>query len=169
MIASSPVRVFLAVAASVLICAAAAYAAAPAITADGAGDVELGATSTELREAGLIGHVKPGCELAPGTRSAKLKAPLKGQVNFTLTSPRKVDNIVITGGAAKASGVGVGARKHDIKVAFPHVNFDHSTESVFGIILAKIPRRDGGKLQFAVDVTTKKVTLIGVPFIAFCE
>ena len=54
-------------------------------------------------------------------------------------------------------------------MAFPHVKFDHGTEDVFGITLAKVPKRDGGKFQFAVDVGTKKVTLIGVPFIAFCE
>ncbi len=168
MIASRPVRASLALAASVLIGGAVAYAAAPAITADGVGDVELGAKASDLRHAGLIGQLRHGCELAPHTRTAKLKAPLEGQVNFTQTTPRRVDNIAVSGGA-KASGVGIGSRKHKIKVAFPHVKFDHGTEDVFGIILAKVPKSDGGKLQFAVDVGTKKVTLIGVPFIAFCE
>ena len=168
MTASGPARALLAVIASALIGGAVAYAAAPAITADGAGDVELGAKAFDLRQAGLIGQVRHGCELAPHTRAAKLKPPLEGQVNFTLTMPRLADNISITGGA-KASGVGVGSRKHDIRAAFPHVNFDHNTDDVFGITLAKIPRRDGGKFQFATDIATKKVTLIGVPFIAFCE
>jgi hypothetical protein len=168
MIATNPVRAFLAVTASVLIGGASAYAAAPAITSDGAGDVELGAKASELRQSGLIGRSRHGCELAPHTRAAKLKPPLEGEVNFTPTKPRRVDNIFITGGA-KASGVGVGSRKHEIKAAFPHVKFDHGTDEVFGITLAKIPKSDGGKLQFAVDVGTKKVTLIGVPFIAFCE
>ena len=168
MIASGPARASLALAASVLIGGAVAYAAGPAITADGVGDVELGANASELRQAGLIGRVRPGCELAPNTRSAKLKPPLEGTVNFTQATPRRVDNIAISGGA-KASGVGIGSRKHKIKATFPHVKFDHGTEDVFGIILAKVPKSDGGKLQFAVDVGTKKVTLIGVPFIAFCE
>ena len=158
----------LAVAASVLIAGAAAYAAAPAITGDGVGDVKLGKKASELRQAGLIGKLRHGCELAPDTRTAKLKPPLEGQVNFTLTTPRRADNIVVSGGA-KASGVGVGSRKHQVKATFPHVKFDHGTEDVFGITLAKVPKRDGGKFQFAVDVGTKKVTLIGVPFIAFCE
>jgi hypothetical protein len=169
MIARSPVRAFLAVAATVLIGAAVAYAAAPAITANGAGQVDLGASATDLRAAGLIGHVKPGCELAPGTRTAKLKARLEGVANFTQTTPRLVDNITITGGSAKAFGVGIGASKQKVLNTFPHVNFDHDTDSVFGITLAKIPKRDGGKIQFAIDVGTQKVTLIGVPFIAFCE
>ena len=79
----------LAVAASVLIAGAAAYAAAPAITGDGVGDVKLGKKASELRQAGLIGKLRHGCELAPDTRTAKLKPPLEGQVNFTLTKPRR--------------------------------------------------------------------------------
>jgi hypothetical protein len=169
MIARRPVRAFLAVAVTVLIGAAAAYAAAPAITANGAGQVDLGATAHDLRAAGLIGHVKPGCELAPGTHTAKLKARLEGVVNFSLTTPHVADNLTITGGSAKASGVGIGASKQDITNAFPHAKFDHNTESVFGITLVKIPKSDGGKIQFALDVGTQRVTLIGVPFIAFCE
>ena len=167
MIVGRPVRV-VAVAAAILIGGAAAYAAAPAITADGVGDVELGAKASKLKQAGLIKGLRDGCELAPNTRTAKLKAPLQGEVNFTQTKPRRANDIIIRGGA-KASGVGVGSSKHAIKVAFPHVKFDHGTENVFGITLAKIPKSDGGKFQFAVDVGTKKVTLIGVPFIAFCE
>jgi hypothetical protein len=46
---------------------------------------------------------------------------------------------------------------------------DRETEEVFGITLVKIPKNGGGRLQFAVDVDTKKVDLIGIPFIAFCE
>jgi hypothetical protein len=168
MIVGGSVRALLAVAASVLIGGAVAYAAAPAITGDGVGDVELGAKASELRQAGLIGRLRHGCELAPHTRTAKLKAPLEGEVNFTLTTPRRADNILVSGGA-KASGVGIGSSKHAIKTAFSHVKFDHGTEDVFGITLAKVPKSDGGKFQFAVDVATKKVTLIGVPFIAFCE
>jgi hypothetical protein len=166
--APNPIRAVLAVTACVLFATAAAFAAAPAITADGAGKVKLGAKASALRQAGLIGKVRRGCELAPHTRAAKLKPPLKGSVNFTQSTPRRVDNIAITGGA-KASGVGVGSRKRKIKAAFPRVKFDHGTDDVFGITLAKVPRSNGGKLQFAVDVQTKRVTLIGVPFIAFCE
>jgi hypothetical protein len=169
MIASRPVKGLLAVVVTVLIGAAVAHATAPAITAGGAGQVELGAAATDLRAAHLIGHVKPGCELAPGTHTAKLKKRLEGVVNFSLTTPHTVDNITINGGSAKASGVGIGASEQKIINAFPHAKFDHDTESVFGITLVKIPKRDGGKIQFALDVGTQKVTLIGVPFIAFCE
>jgi hypothetical protein len=144
-------------------------AAAPKITAKGVGQVKLGKTFRELRSAGLVGRLRPGCELGgPNTRSARLKTPLKGQVNFTLTSPRKVTDITIRGGA-KARGVGIGATIPQIKAAFPKAKVDHSTESVFGITLVRIPKNGGGRIKFAVDVNTKKVTLIGVPVIAFCE
>lgn len=155
--------------AALLIAGGAAYAGSAAITADGVGDVEVGARASELREAGLIGKLRPGCELGgPDTRTARLKPPLEGQVNFTLTKPRRADNILVTGGAT-ASGVGIGSRKRAIKNAFPNVKIDHDTEEVFGVTLAKVPKSDGGKFQFAIDVATKKVTRIGVPFIAFCE
>jgi hypothetical protein len=157
------------VAASLLLGGAAAYGAGAQITGDGVGAVELGAKASELSQAGLIGPLKPGCELGgPKTRTAKLKAPLKGSVNFTLTTPRRVDNILVTGGAT-ASGVGIGSRKRAIKNEFPHVKVNHTTESVFGITSFRVPRPDGGKFEFAVDVDTKRVTLIGIPFIAFCE
>jgi hypothetical protein len=147
----------------------AGHAAAKKITAQGVGQVKLGKTAKQLRDAGLIGRLHPGCELGgPNTRSARLKAPLTGQVNFTLTAPRRVTDIAIAGGG-KARGVGIGATIPQIKAAFPKAKVDHSTEDVFQITLVRIPKDGGGKIKFAVDVDTKRVTLIGVPFIAFCE
>jgi hypothetical protein len=146
-----------------------ATGAAQKITAAGVGQVKLGKTFQELRAAGLVGRLRPGCELGgPDTRSARLKAPLEGNVNFTLTSPRRVMDITIRGGA-KARGVGIGATIPQIKAAFPKAIVDHSTDEVFGITLVKIPKDGGGRIKFAVSVDTHKVTLIGVPRIAFCE
>jgi hypothetical protein len=144
-------------------------AAAKKITAAGVGKVKLGKTFRELRAAGLIGRLRQGCELSgPNTRSARLKAPLKGSVDFTRTSPRRVKRIAVRGGA-KARGVGIGATVAQIKTAFPKAKVDHTTEQLFRITLVKIPKDGGGRIQFAVDVDTKKTTLIGVPAIAFCE
>lgn len=145
-------------------------AAAPQkITAKGVGTVKIGKTFAELREDGLIGPLRKGCELGgPNTRSAKLKAPLKGNVNFTLKAPRKVTDITIRGGA-KARGVGIGSTIPAIKAAFPKAKVDHSTDQVFQVTLVKVPKTGGGRITFAVDVNTKKTTLVGVPFIAFCE
>ena len=47
--------------------------------------------------------------------------------------------------------------------------FDHSSDSVFGITTVKVPRSEGGRWQLGVDTTTHRVTVIGVPFLAFCD
>src|SRR3954470_21001143 len=107
--------------------------AAVKITPSGVGGVKLGKTYTALHNAGLIGKIHHGCELGgANTRSANLKSPLKGQVNFTLHSPRKVTNITVRGGA-KARGVGVGDKIPAIKAAFPKAKVDHSTDDTFEI------------------------------------
>jgi hypothetical protein len=144
-------------------------AALKKITAAGVGQVKLGKTFTQLHGAGLVGRLRPGCELSgPNVRFAKLKAPLSGTVDFTRTSPRRAKRVTVRGGAA-ARGVGIGATISDIKTAFPKATVDHTTEQLFGITLVKVPKDGGGRIQFAVDVDTDKTTLIAVPRLAFCE
>ena len=153
-----------------LVVAGTAFAAAAVITPTRVDGVHLGDTHADLRSRGKVGPIRPGCELAPNTKSAKLKAPLQGSVNYTLTSPRKVDSITITGGA-KARGVGIGATIAQIKAKFPQAKVDHSTDQVFQLTLVKTPKRphNGGRIMFGVSTQTKRTTIIGVPFIAFCE
>jgi hypothetical protein len=144
-------------------------AAVKKITPAGVGAVKLGATYKSLHHKGLIGKIKHGCELGgPNTRSADLKPPLAGSVNFTLKSPRKVTDIQSTGGA-KARGVGIGATIADIKKAFPKAKADHSTDHTFGFTLVRVPKSGGGKLGFAVTTGSKEVIVIGVPQVAVCE
>ncbi|MGI8624519.1 MAG: hypothetical protein ACR2NB_13800 [Solirubrobacteraceae bacterium] len=144
-------------------------AAAVKVTAAGVGKVGVGKRYSKLRAAGLLGPQRKGCELSgKGARAARLRAPLKGSVGLTRSKRRRVRDIVVTGGAT-ARGVGIGASRADITAAFPKARFDSSTEEVFDITLVKVPKGGGGRLQFALDTATKKVTLIGVPFIAFCE
>ena len=149
-----------------------ATAAAPKkITAEGVGKVKLGATHASLREQGLVGVLRPGCELGgPDTRSARLKPPLSGSVDYSLSNPREVRAITITGGA-KAKGVGIGATIPQIKAKFPHAKVDHSTDQVFQLTLVTTPKRpvSGGRIMFGVSTQTHKTTIIGVPGIAFCE
>src|SRR4051794_33641629 len=148
---------------------AATQAAAPKITAKGVGGVKVGKTYKQLHDAGLIGKIHHGCELGgANTRSANLKAPLKGQVNFTLHAPRKVTDITIRAGA-KARGVGIGATIAQIKSKFPKAKVDHSTDHTFELTLVRIPKSGGGKIMFGVSTKTKRTTLIGVPVIGFCE
>lgn len=144
-------------------------AAAKKITRSGVDGVKLGMTYAQLRADGLVGPLRPGCELGgPNTRSARLRAPLRGGVDFTQTAARRVRNITIDGGAS-ARGVHVGSTRKAVRRAYPKVRFDHRTDETFGITLAKVPRSGGGRIQFAVDTKTHRVTTIGVPFIAFCE
>jgi hypothetical protein len=131
--------------------------------------VHLGDTHADLRARGKVGRIRPGCELAENTRSARLLAPLSGSVNYTQSSPRRVDSITVRGGA-RARGVGIGSKIPAIKARFPRARVDHSTESVFGLTLVRTPKRpSGGQITFGVSTQTKKTTIIGVPFIAFCE
>lgn len=149
--------------------AVATPAAAAKITPAGADGVKLGETYARLRARHLVGRIGKGCELAgPNARSASLRAPLKGSVDFTMSTPRKVLDITIRGGAT-ARGVGIGATIPQIKAAYPKAKVDHSTEHTFAITLVRIPKTGGGRLQFAVDTTTHRVTIIGVPAIPFCE
>jgi hypothetical protein len=144
-------------------------AASARITPGGVGKVKLGETYAQLRAQHLVGGIQNGCELAgPDARSASLKPPLNGVVDFTMTSPRTVTDITVRGGAT-ARGVGVGATIAGIKAAYPKAKVDHSTDGTFGVTLVRIPKNGGGKLQFAVDTKTHRVVLIGIPLIAFCE
>jgi hypothetical protein len=139
------------------------------ITPAGVGQVKLGKTYKQLRAKHLVGSIRHGCELGgPNTRTARLRAPLKGSVNFTLRTPRKVTDITITRGAT-TRGVGIGSTIPQIKAAFPKAKVDHSTDKTFLLTLVKIPKSGGGRLTFAVDTKTHKTTLIGIPIIAFCE
>jgi hypothetical protein len=166
---SSRQRLIAAVATLSLATAGVAFAATQKITAAGAGKVKLGMTYQQLRSAGLVGRINHGCELSgPNARGARLRAPLSGAVNFTMQNPRKVTSIAIRGGAT-ARGVGIGDTLADIKAAFPKAKVDHSTEEVFALTLVKVPKNGGGRLQFGIDTGTKKVSIIGIPFVAFCE
>jgi hypothetical protein len=144
-----------------------ADAAAPKITSKGVGRVKLGRTFDRLHSAHLIGHLRKGCELAgPSLRVARLRAPLKGSVEF-FKPKLKAFQITVTGGA-KARGVGVGATIAQVKAAFPKAKVDHTGEQI-GLTFVNIPRSGGGKLQFGVSTQTRKTTMIGIPSLAFCE
>jgi hypothetical protein len=159
-----------ATAALVLALAAPAAAAAPAkVTRHGVGKVKIGATHKKLHAKGLLGPKVPGCNLAgPGQKAAKLRGGVEGAVQLTRSEPRRVRTILVTKGAA-AHGVGIGDRKGDIKSAFPHADFDASTRQVFGITLVTVPFRDGGRFQFGIETGSHKISIIGVPTLAFCE
>ncbi len=139
------------------------------ITREGVGKLRIGMTHAKARDLGLVGRKRRGCPLGgTDTRGARLKPPLEGSVNYTKTAPRRVRDITVRGGA-EARSVGIGDRIRDIKAAYPKARVDHSTDETFQLTLVKIPRKGGGKLHFGVSTKTNRITLIGVPYIAFCE
>src|SRR6201989_3008353 len=146
---------------------ATAVAAPGAAKISGAGvdGVKVGASYTSLRQAHKIAKATRGCELAgPQARSAKLLAPLKGSVDLTITKPRKVDTITVTGGA-KAKGVGVGSTRAAVKHAFPKAKFRRT----LGVSIARVPKSEGGPFEFSLGSAGSKVDSIGIPHLAFCE
>lgn len=146
-----------------------ADASAVKITKKGVGAVKLGKRHSALRKQGLVGKRTTGCELAgPGTHAARLKAPLEGGVDYRKTKPAKVKAITITGGA-EARGVGIGDRKRDVKDAYGKVKVERGTEEVFGITLVTVPKKRGGKITFGIDTDSKRISVIGVPVIPFCD
>ena len=147
-----------------------ADSAAIRITARGADGVTLGKRHSVLRAQDRVGRLRTGCELAgPGTHAAKLRRPLRGTVDYRKSSPPRVKSLTITGGSAAAKGVRIGSTLADITAAFPHAKADHGTDATFGWTLVRVPKRDGGRMAFAVDVDSGQVSLIGVPVIAVCE
>ena len=149
---------------------AARDSAAAVITPTRVDGIHLGDTHADLRSRGKVGPIGPGCELGgPNTRSAKLRAPLKGQVDYTLTSPRKVTTITVTKGA-KARGVGIGATIDGDQGEVPER--DRRPQHGPGLPAHPRPtpkRPNGGRIMFGVSTQTHKTTIIGVPGIAFCE
>jgi hypothetical protein len=147
---------------------AAATAAAPKkITPAGVGQVKLGMTFAQLRAQHLIGKLHKGnCDAAGPNASpfAKLRSPLKGIADFTKSTPHKLTDVAIRGGA-KARGVGIGDSLAKVKSKFPNRKIRHD----LGLIFVDIPNTAHIKEQFILDQNTKKVTDIGVPFVAICE
>jgi hypothetical protein len=141
------------------------------ITADGVGAVELGATHRSLHERGLVGKLHHGCELGgPSTRSANLKGPLEGSVDYTQNNPRRAVNITLTEGGA-AHGVGIGDSIKDIKQEFPRAKVNHGTDRTFRLTLVSIPKKHSNKTRYTFGVSTKShhVKVIGIPFVAICD
>jgi hypothetical protein len=146
----------------------AAIAAAPKkITPAGVGQVKLGMTFKQLRAKHLVGKLHKGnCDAAgPNAQPfAKLRSPLRGFADFTLSTPHKVTDISVLRGAT-ARGVAVGDSLAKVKAKFPKRKIQH----IIGLIFVNVPNAKHIKEQFIVDPGPKKVTEIGVPFVAICE
>ena len=82
-------------------------------------------------------------------------------MNFTPEQPAQGRRDITIRGGAEARGVGIGDTLADIKAKFKKRKVDHSQEDVFRAHFVLIPKAQtiGGKMMFAIDVDTKKITL----------
>jgi hypothetical protein len=145
------------------------YAPHPAITAHGVGPIKLGTSAATLRKRGYVGRLKTGCELAGPQSKAADVLIFNGTVGFTMNKARKANTIAVNGEGPQARGVQVGDTLADIRKAFKTVRVDKTQEGTFNADFVTIPRSAGGRIQFLIDLSTYKITTIGVPFVPVCE
>lgn len=162
-------RILLALLALIAVLAVPALAAKQPVNADGVGDVTLGATHASLKREGLVGRQRKGCEFAgPRARTARLRGRLEGLVELTNRDPRKVKSILVTKGAA-INGVDPGDTRKSVLRAFPDAKVERGAEKRFGLTVVQVGRADGGPLQIGIGTKSRRVELLAVPYILFCD
>jgi hypothetical protein len=144
-------------------------APAPVVTFKGAGALHLGATVAALHRRHLIGRLRPGCELDPGQRIARLRPPLRGSAIFTHPNTR-LASLAVTDGAETDRHVGIGSSPSEVLRAYPRAIYrppgatDPFTEGFIWVNDISHP-----KLSFIVDPDSRQVSQIDLPRINFCE
>jgi hypothetical protein len=135
----------------------------------GAGAVHLGDTVRSLHRRHLIGRLRPGCELDPGQRAARLRSPLKGFAIFSHPNNR-VRSLAIEGGGETAKGVGIGTSPSEARQLYPNAEYDPpGTAGPFEDGFIWVNSNQSPKLTFVVDADTHVISQIDVPFPNFCE
>jgi hypothetical protein len=149
--------------------ATAATSKSPLVTPRGVGGVQLGATVASLHKRHLIGRLRQGCELDPGQRVARLRAPLNGFAIFGHPNDR-VSSIVLRGNAKTARHVGIGSRPGEVTSAYPHATYDPpGSNDPFAEGFIWVNQIAHPKLTFTVDADTRLISEISVPSPNFCE
>ncbi len=152
--------------------ALAANATSPVITERGVGGLTLGRTLAQVRGAGLVGRVTPGCELAsPRPYGARLQAPLQGFATFSgRAATSRLVSLSITGGAATDRQVTIGTTAAKVRRAYPKARLQNSRAGdpieIYAIVVARA-RRD--RIWFVLDRPGGRVQSIHIPGPEFCE
>lgn len=142
---------------------------APVVTFKGVGALRLGATVAALHGRHLIGRLRPGCELDPGQRIARLRPPLRGFAIFTHPNTR-LASLAVTDGAETDRHVGIGSSPSEVLRAYPRAIYrppgstDPFAEGFIWVNDISHP-----KLSFIVDPDSRQVSQIDLPRINFCE
>lgn len=139
------------------------------ITPHGIGRVHLGATVGALHRWHLIRGLRPGCEVDPGQRVARLRPPLSGFAIFT-NGRRHLTSILITGGAATAKHIGIGSTPTEARQAYPQALYKPpGSFAPFAEGFLWVNDIANPKLTFIVDPETDLVREVDVPYPNFCE
>ncbi len=141
----------------------------PIVSPRGVGRLRLGATARALHRRHLIRGLRPGCELAPDQRVARLRPPLNGFAIFSRPN-RRLSSIVIDGGAQTARGIGIGSTPGEARNAYPSSRYEPpGTALPFDAGFIWIDGPSGPKMTFVVDPETELISSINVPAPNFCE
>jgi hypothetical protein len=128
----------------------------------------LGSSIAELREQGLIGGARKGCELAPGQRVAPLKAPLEGSAIFYPKD--RLSAISLSGGAGTAAGIRVGDSIGAARKAYPKAVYDRPGRvRPFPQGFLWIGGRNRPRMTLLIEPGTHRVGEIDIPNPSFCE
>jgi hypothetical protein len=139
------------------------------VTPRGVADLRLGATVASLHRHRLIRGLRPGCELDPGQRVARLRPPLQGFAIFA-DGKNRLTSIQIAGGAATSEGIGIGSTPAEARHAYPRAlykppgSFDPFAEGFLWV-----NEIAGAKLTFIVDPDSDLICEIDIPSPNFCE
>jgi hypothetical protein len=133
------------------------------------GQIQLGDTIASLSKRKLIGGLKPGCELDPGQRVAKLKSPLKGFAIF-FHGGKRLSSLVVEGGAETAKHIRVGSTVREAKQAYPAAEYDRpGNVEPFAEGFLWVNDSSNPKMTFLIEPNSKRVEAIDLPSPNFCE
>jgi len=139
------------------------------ITPHGVGQLHLGATVASLHQRHLIRALRPGCELDPGQRVARLRPPLNGFAVFA-NGKKRLTSILVRGGAETAKHIGIGSTPKEARDAYtnalykPPGSLEPFAEGFLFINNIAHP-----KMTFIFDSKTHLVSEIDVHSPNFCE
>jgi hypothetical protein len=147
---------------------AVSQAATLTVTPKGVGALRLGAPVSALRGKHLIGRLRPGCELDPGQRVARLRAPLQGFAVFRRSN--RLFSLQITNGAQTGRGIGIGSTPKEARQAYPKAEYDPpGTVPPFAQGFIWVNRVARPKMTFTVDPESQLIVEINVHAPNVCE
>src|SRR3954452_25510813 len=139
------------------------------ITPHGVGQLHLGATVASLHRRHLSRGLRPGCELDPGQRVARLRPPLKGFAVFA-AGKKRLTSIAIDSGAETAKHTGIGSTPKEARAAYPNALYKPpGSVEPFAEGFLFINSIAHPQMTFIFDSKTHLISEIDVPAPNFCE